>query len=138
MIVRNIMRKPAISVPVSANISEVVSKMRKHGIGILPVTQDNKVVGVITDRDIVMRYLQNIDLPSQDKVASFMSDNVLVCEAAQPIKDAAALMADHQVRRLPVCEAEGRLVGMLSLDDIAEDYSEHLAGETLGEIVETR
>ena len=67
-----------------------------------------------------------------------MSNKVITCSRMDTVSAAAASMGDHQVRRLTVCDTEGVLIGMLSLDTIAEDFSEHLAGETLGEIVESR
>jgi len=93
---------------------------------------------VITDRDIVVRFVSRDETAMHVRVGDVMTPKVLTCFDSQTIEDAAAAMGDHQVRRLPVCDEAKRLLGVLSVDRIAEEYSEHLAGEALGEIVETR
>jgi len=118
MKVANIMRQPAVTIPASASIAAAAEKMRDMNVGILTVL----------DHEWAM----------QARVRDVMSPEVRICFDRQTIEDAAAAMGDHQVRRLPVCDDAERLVGILSVDMIAEEYSEHLAGETLGEIVEKR
>ena len=107
-------------------------------MGILAVVQNGKLEGLLTDRDIVARYVANIEHQGCGVVGDFMSRDVIACNLDDSIDYAAALMADHQVRRLPVLGPSGSLAGLMSLDAIAEDYSERLAGETLGEVVESR
>ena len=67
-----------------------------------------------------------------------VSRNVLHCYSTQKIEEAAVVTADHEVRCLPVLDQDEEIVGVVSLDDIAENFSEHIAGETLGKIVEER
>ena len=112
--------------------------MRNRDVGGLAVVDRGKLVGFITDRDIVTRYIADAVPLHLLPVAQFMTRNVISCNETDAIEAAAVRMGDHQIRRLPVFDAEGSLSGILTLDAIAEDYSEHLAGETLGEIVETR
>ena len=138
MKVADIMRKPAVTIPAVASIAAAAAKMRDANVGILAVVDNGDLVGVITDRDIVVRFVAKERASLNSRVADFVSSEVLTCYATDTIEQAAAAMGDRQVRRLPICDEHENLIGVLSVDHIAEDYSEELAGETLGEIVETR
>lgn len=136
--VGDVMRRPAVTIPATATVAEAALLMRSSNVGLLSVTEAGRVVGVITDRDIVIRELAEAPPGPQRPVGEVMSREIVRCQDSETVEAAAVRMADHQLRRLPVFDAAGALVGILSLDRIAEDYCEHLAGETLGEIVETR
>lgn len=138
MLIRRIMKRPIRSVPETASIGQAATAMREYNVGALAVLDGGQLSGLITDRDIVTRCLSKHDSMHTLTVAEYMSRDVITCCETEEIEIAAALMGDHQIRRLPVLNADGNLAGMLTLDSIAEDYCEHLAGETLGEIVETR
>ena len=136
-VVRDIMDKP-VSISTGDSIEVAATKMRDEDTGMLIVIDNETLVGVVTDRDIVVRVLA-ADPPLDTRgIDAIMSRNVVTCREMQPIPDAAAIMGDYQKRRLPVLNVKDSIVGVISLDKIAEDYSEHLAGETLGEIVERR
>lgn len=138
MLVRSIMRNPIRPVPSTMSVGQAAALMRQCDVAELAVVDHGQLVGLITGRDIATRYVGNGVALHPLPVAQFMSRNLITCRDSDDIETAAAFMGDHQVRRLPVFDAVGRLVGMLTLDAIAEDYSEQLAGEILGEIVETR
>jgi len=138
MTVSQIMRHPAVTIPATASIVAAAVRMRDRCSGILAVIDKGRLAGVITDRDIVIRCVAANHPPQESRVADFMTRDVRTCLDSQAIEEAAAVMGDTQVRRLPVYDSSAELVGMLSLDRIAEDGSERLAGETLGEIVEER
>ena len=112
-------------------------KMRDQKVGVLNVLDNDKLVGVVTDRDIVLEYVA-LGNPEGCVVGDIMETNVITCYDYQSIVEAAAMLGDHQIRQMPVFNKAERLVGMFFLDKIAENYSENLAGETLGEIVEPR
>ena len=102
------------------SLNDAAHEMWQGNCGILPVVDaDRKVVGVITDRDVCMgAYLQGMvlsDLP----VGNSMSRAVFACRPSDSIEDVIRCMADHQVRRVPVVDAKGSLVGILSLSDLA-------------------
>lgn len=137
-LVSDIMGRPAVKITSDANISEAAIKMQHHGVGFLPVVKDGWVAGVITDRDILLRCLAHAGIGFGVTVAHVMTRSFRQCMPDQDIQTAAAIMGDHQVRRLPVCDGMGNLVGVLSVGDIAEHFCEVLAGQTLGEIVESR
>ncbi|MER3356643.1 MAG: CBS domain-containing protein [Hoeflea sp. D1-CHI-28] len=132
------MRQPAVTVCASASLVATAKLMRERDVGFVAVIESGALVGVVTDRDIVLRSVSLNGRANDVLVADVMSRHVLTCLESQTVENAAASMGDNQVRRLPVLDETGNLVGVLSLDAIAEDYSESLAGETLGEIVEER
>jgi CBS domain-containing protein len=103
--------------------------------GAVPVVADGKVLGLITDRDIVLRVVAegaNLDT----KASEVMTEDVQTVSEEANVADAAAKMASHQIRRLVVTGEKGNLVGILSLGDIALDYGAKQVGKTLEEISE--
>ena len=138
MQIHKFMTTPVITGTGDMSIRETATLMRDHNIGLLPILCDGSPVGVLTDRDIVTRVLP-IALDAGDVTASqAMSDHPMTCRADQDVTEAATIMGDHQLRRLLVVDHADQLVGILSLGDIAENVSEELAGQALGEIVEAR
>ncbi|MCC5959436.1 MAG: CBS domain-containing protein [Rhodobacteraceae bacterium] len=140
MLVGKVMSSPVISVTPATTIRMAAELMRDHSVGGLPVFQDDRLVGIITDRDIVVRALaaQGVPLGMSTEVAAIMSDRVITCFLDKDVEVAAGLMGEQQVRRLLVVNREGAPVGILSVGDIAEHVSEELAGQILGEISEAR
>jgi len=138
MQIRKVMTIPAITGASDASIREIARLMRDHDIGFIPIVSDGSPVGVLTDRDIVTRILSVADVPAEVTAAQAMSDHPVTCHMDQDVAEAASIMGDNQVRRLLVVDHDDRLVGILSLGDIAENVSEGLAGQALGEVVELR
>ncbi|MBO6640361.1 MAG: CBS domain-containing protein [Roseitalea sp.] len=135
MLVHQIMSKPVNTIGPTESIGMAAGLMRKFNVGVLPVVnRQGNVVGIVTDRDLVL------SLPWQQSgpVEAVMTRQVVHCDPDQTIQTVAGIMGDHQVRRLTVLDRRERLVGIVSVGDIAENASEQLAGQALGEIVETR
>lgn len=110
--------------------------MDELDIGALPVCDGDRLVGMLTDRDIVIRAVaQSCDI-DQTKVADVMSEDTLCCFGDQSIDEVQSQMADAQIRRMPVVDREKHLVGMLSLGDLAVKGSQDEAGQTLEAISE--
>lgn len=111
--------------------------MQAHNIGALPVCQqDGKVVGIVTDRDIVVRNIANDGDPRTTPIRALMTKDVVYVNPSMDVEDAARLMAQHKIRRLPVVQND-RLVGMVSIGDLATRYRFMAeAGEALSEISE--
>lgn len=119
------------------NVYEVAVKMKNDDVGIIPILDDGKLVGVITDRDIVVDGTAEKKTGST-KVTDIMTTKLVTVTPETSIEEAAELMSKHQIRRLPVVE-DKRLVGMLSLGDLAtEKRADHSAGEALSEISEKK
>jgi CBS domain-containing protein len=102
------------------SLNDAANEMWQGNCGILPVVDaDRKLVGVITDRDVCMGAYTQGRVLSDLPVRNSMSRAVFACRPSDPIEDVIRCMADHQVRRVPVVDAKGGLVGILSLDDLA-------------------
>jgi CBS domain-containing protein len=117
------------------NVYEVATKMRDWNVGAIPIVDGEKLVGMITDRDIVVRGVAEKH-PGSTKVEDIMTDRLITVTPDTTTKEAARLMAENQVRRLPVVDGE-RLVGIVALGDLAvRDLSDDQAGQALSEISE--
>ncbi len=100
------------------SLSKVASEMKRHNVGVMPVCQNGNLVGMITDRDIVIQCVAAATDPKNCKVSDFMTKELVQASPDMDIADAARLMGDEQVHRLPVVE-NGRLIGIVSLGDLA-------------------
>jgi len=120
-----------------APLQQAAEAMKAFDIGSLPVCQQDRLVGMITDRDIVVRSVSEGHDPESDHVADVMTCEVVYCYEDEDADRAAQRMKDNQVRRLPVLNREKRLVGIISLGDLAlEPDVEPLAEEALEGISE--
>jgi CBS domain-containing protein len=117
------------------NIYEVAVKMRDLNVGAIPIVDHGRLIGMITDRDLVVRGIAEKH-PGSTQVTEIMSDQLIKVTPDTSVQEAAEQMAEHQIRRLPVVE-NGRLVGIVSLGDLATNrYSDESAGRALMEISE--
>ncbi|NLC67732.1 MAG: CBS domain-containing protein [Clostridiaceae bacterium] len=123
MKVKDIMTKNVAYVLPGATIAEAAQIMQKHNIGSIPVvdTNDNdNIVGIITDRDIVVRNIAHGKDPRTTPVSDVMTTNVITVDQYADIEEVAAKMASNQIRRIPVVD-NNKLVGILAIGDIATD-----------------
>lgn len=136
MKVKDLMSTQVISVNPSTSVTETAKIMEKHDVGSVPVCEKQGVVGIVTDRDIILRNIAKGMDPGATSVREIMTEDVFTVSPDMDVDDATDLMATQQIRRLPVVE-NNKLVGMLALGDIAieEDY-DFEAGEALTEISE--
>ncbi|MDQ1913152.1 CBS domain-containing protein [Paenibacillus sp. GD4] len=133
---RDIMTTDCSTVTLKDNVYEVAVKMKKEDTGFIPVVDENKkLIGCITDRDIVLRGIAE-KREGSAKVEQVMSDNLVCASPETTVDEAAKLMAQHQIRRLPITENE-KLVGIVSIGDLAvRDKFEDEAGQALSKISE--
>jgi CBS domain-containing protein len=117
-----------------ALLQEVAEKMRALDVGVLPVCDGDQLIGLLTDRDITVRATAVGCDPTLIQVCDVMTSHLVYCFEDQDIAEAANLMEEQQVRRLPVLNHHHRLVGIVSLDDLAVGGDTQLAGETLKEV----
>lgn len=103
----------------SATLQEAAAQMGTVGVGMLPVVDDGRIVGVITDRDITVRAVARGVDPTKGRVGDAMSAPVVFVYEDETVRDAARRMEDHGVRRLLVLDRDERLVGVITLDDLA-------------------
>ena len=131
--VRDAMTASVRTAAPTESLADAAKAMKQEDVGSLPVVEDGRVVGVITDRDIVVRAVAEQGDPRSISVTEIASREVVTVEPEQDLDEALALMARHQVRRLPVVE-NGTLVGVLAQADVALEAKEKDSGELLEEI----
>jgi len=135
MQVKDVMTKNAEVVRPDATLQEAANKMRSLDVGPLPVSDGDKLVGMLTDRDITVRATAEGLDPKQTRVREVMSKELITIMEDQDVEEAAKLMQSKQIRRIPVLSRDKRLVGMLSLGDLAQrTQNSKLAGKTLEEV----
>jgi CBS domain-containing protein len=117
----------------TSTVQEAARIMKSEDIGPLPIVEGDKLVGVITDRDLAIRIVAE-GRSTDTTVGEIASKDVVTVDPQQSIDEAARLMAEHQVRRLPVVEEDGRLVGILAQADVAQAGHDALTGETVQQI----
>jgi len=111
-------------------LADIAAMMRDEDIGALPVVQDGELRGIVTDRDIVVRAIAEGKEPTTATVQEVLSEELESVEPDDDVEDAADLMASRQIRRLPVVQ-RGKLIGMVSLGDIAVKHEESTASHAL-------
>jgi CBS domain-containing protein len=112
---------------------EAARRMKSEDVGSLPIVDGDELVGVVTDRDIAIRLVAE-GKGGETTVGEIASKDVVCIDPQQSLEEAARLMAEHQVRRLPVCEEDGKLVGILAQADVATSGHDTLTGETVQKI----
>lgn len=118
------------------NIYEAACLMRDHNIGMIPVVHEGRLMGVVTDRDIVVRGVAE-RRPNSLEVGKIMSRVLVKGKPQMSTEEAAKMMADAQVRRLPIVDEQDRLVGIISLGDLAKHDADRTVLHTISEISET-
>lgn len=131
--IKELMTTDVKTISPNDTVVKAASLMNDINVGSIPVVDNNKVVGILTDRDIVLRSVAQGKDPNQ-KVTDVMTTNVTYASPDMDVHKAADLMADKQIRRLPVVEND-KLVGIVAIGDLAvESIFENEAGEALSDI----
>ncbi|NLM75971.1 MAG: CBS domain-containing protein [Clostridiaceae bacterium] len=134
MKVRDIMTKDVAHINPDAKVTEAAQLMQKHNIGSVPVCDQRGLVGIVTDRDIVVRNIASGKSPQETPVRDVMTGQVNTATPDMDVDEVTKMMATHKIRRVPVVE-NNQLVGMVSLGDIAVDNKFNFeASEALAEI----
>ena len=131
--VREAMSRDPRSVGESTSVQEAARLMKEQDVGSLPVVEDERLVGIVTDRDIVIRGVAARSDVSSLSVMDVASHGVTTVAPDQDLDEALRLMAQEQVRRLPVVDGD-RLVGILAQADVAREGDEERVGETVEQI----
>ncbi|KAA9006703.1 CBS domain-containing protein [Histidinibacterium aquaticum] len=129
MKVSEAMHTPAEWVEADTPVSEIAARMAKDDIGAVPIGKDDKLIGMITDRDLALRVVaKGLDV-ERTTAADVMSKGIVYCQTEETVEDAIHLMDQKKIRRLPVLDENKRLVGILSLGDVAHSAGLQLTGE---------
>ena len=132
--VREVMTSNPCSIDADKSVAYAAKMMRDEDVGIAPIVEGDRLVGVLTDRDIAVRVVAEGRDPEQVKAAEVASRDVVTLDPEQDLDEALRLMARHQVRRLPVVEEDGRLVGVVAQADVARVADERHTGEVVEQI----
>ena len=132
--VRELMTSNPSTIDAKQSVAEAAKLMRDENAGIAPVVEGERLVGVLTDRDIAVKVVAEGRDPQSTNVREIASTDVVAIDPQQDLDEALRLMAQNQVRRLPVVEEDGRLVGIVAQADVAEHASDEQTGEVVEEI----
>jgi CBS domain-containing protein len=125
-------RDPRTLTPEST-VEEAARMMRDDDVGSIPLVEGSKCIGTVTDRDIAVRVVAE-SRPLDTAVREIAAKQLVTVDPQQPVEEGMRLMAEHQVRRLPVCEQDGSLVGIVAQADVARFATAEQTGETVEEI----
>ena len=136
MKVDEVMTRDVTTIQSSDSVRQAAERMRRLGVGAMPVLSGNDVVGIVTDRDIAVRAVALGKNPEETVVGMVMTEDVISCREDDDLDEAVRLMEERQIRRILVMNAEGRIAGILSLGDIAIRLDREKSGEVLREVSE--
>ena len=134
MNIEHAMHKGAEWIAPDTPVSKIASLMKNSDVGSLPVGENDRLIGMVTDRDLALRALANGKDISKLTARDVMTKGIVYCRTDQSLEDAVHLMEEKKIRRLPVIDRNKRLVGMLSLGDISHHGGRELSGELLHEV----
>jgi len=135
MKIKDVMTRGVETVRPDQSLQEAAAKMKSLDVGPMPVTDGDRLVGMLTDRDIVIRAVAEGKDTRTAKVREAMSSDVVCCKEDDDVKDAAGKMKDRQIRRIVVVDAGQKVCGIVSLGDIAVDtHNDKMSGDVLEEV----
>jgi CBS domain-containing protein len=132
--VQDLMSSNPCSIDAEKSVAYAAKMMRDEDVGLAPIVQGDRLVGTVTDRDIAIRVVAEDKDPESTKVKDIASINLVTVNPQQDLDEALRLMAQHQIRRLPVVEQGGRLVGVVAQADVARSAGDKQTGQLVGEI----
>lgn len=136
MEIAKIMHSPADWVDANTAVAEVARLMKASDIGALPVGRNDRLIGMVTDRDLALRVLGEGRDPAMTTAEQVMTPGIVWCLTTQTVEDAMHMMEQKKIRRLPVIDEKKRLVGMLSIGDIADAMPRQLLGEVVNAVAD--
>ena len=134
--IKDVMSSDPCTIDADKSVAYAAKMMRDEDVGLAPIVEDDKLIGMLTDRDIAIRVVAEERDPGQVKVRDVASKQVVTIDPQQDLDEALRIMAKHQVRRLPVVEEDGRLVGVVAQADIAREGDDSKTGQLVEEISE--
>jgi CBS domain-containing protein len=135
--IRDVMTSNPCTIDAEKSVAYAAKMMLEEDVGLAPIVEGDKLIGMLTDRDIATRVAAEGRDPDQVKVRDVASTQLFSIDPTQDLDEALRMMAKHQVRRLPVVEADGRLVGVVAQADIAREASDTQTGQLVEEISES-
>ena len=136
--IRDVMTPNPVCVSEKDSIRDAARIMAREDTGVVPVVEGKKIIGMITDRDIVVRLVAEGKDPSNARVNEAMTKSVRSVKEDSTVSDALQLMSSAQIRRVPVVNSSNEIVGIVSMKDIATETRESQVGKTVEKISEGR
>jgi CBS domain-containing protein len=136
--IKDVMTSNPCTVDAGQSVAYAAKMMREEDVGLAPIVEGGKLIGMLTDRDIAIRVVAEGRSPDQVKVADVASKQVVTIDPQQDLEEALRIMGKHQVRRLAVVEEDGKLVGVVAQADIAREGDDKQTGELVEEISNRR
>jgi CBS domain-containing protein len=134
--IKDTMTSNPCSIDADKPVSYAAKMMRDEDVGLAPIVEGDRLIGTLTDRDIATRVVAEGRDPESTTVREVASQDVVTIDPQQGLHEALRLMAEHQVRRLPVVEEDGRLVGVVAQADVAQQADPAQTGRMVEEISE--
>lgn len=134
MKVRDVMHKGAEWVEPGALVPKLAQTMKDKDIGAIPVGENDRLIGMVTDRDITLKAVTKGKDLSKVTARDVMTEGIVYCRDSQELDDALRIMEEKKIRRLPVIDKDKRMIGMLSIGDIASAASHELSGEVIAAV----
>lgn len=128
MPIEDLARSEAVTAEPETQVTDLAATMDEENVGSIVITNDQTPVGIVTDRDLTVRVLGNAADPTEQTAEDVMTTDLCTAEPKAGFYEAANLMAEHGIRRLPICEGD-TLVGIITADDVTEllaDEQQHL------------
>ena len=132
--IRDLMTDNPCAIDAEKPVAYAAKMMRDEDVGLAPIVQGDRLVGTLTDRDIAIRVVAEGRDPESTTVREVASTDLVTIDPEQSLDEALRLMAKHQVRRLPVVEEDGRLVGVLAQADVARHGEDRETGQVVEQI----
>jgi CBS domain-containing protein len=129
MKIKDAMHKNVEWVQPTTTVAALAKRMRDLDIGAIPIGENDRLVGMVTDRDITVRAVADGKDVTKLTARDVMSKGIVFCRDTEEIEDAVRIMEQKKIRRLPVLDEKKRMVGMLSLGDISHAASHEISGE---------
>ena len=133
-LIREVMTANPSTIEADGFVIEAAKIMKAEDAGVVPVTENGRLIGMVTDRDIAIRVVAEGKDPQSTSVREVASTDLVTIDPQQDLDEALRLMARHQVRRLPVIEEDGRLVGVVAQADVAREGDDTKTGQVVQEI----
>jgi CBS domain-containing protein len=132
--VRDLMTDKVCSIDADKPVEYAAKMMKDEDVGLAPIVEGDRLVGTLTDRDIAVRVVAEGRDPKSTTVREVASSDLVTVDPQQDLDEALRLMAQHQVRRLPVVEEDGRLVGIVAQADVARHGDDRETGQVVERI----
>jgi CBS domain-containing protein len=132
--IRDVMTSNPSTIDAEKSVAYAAKMMREEDVGLAPIVEGDKLIGMLTDRDIAIRVVAEGRDPDQVKVRDVASKQVVTIDPQQDLEEALRIMAKHQVRRLPVVEEDGKIVGVVAQADVAREGDDTQTGKLVEEI----